>query len=80
KEANKLPEYQLYNYKIVLKEGKQPRFRPLYRMYLDENLSKGFIRVSSSPIAILVIFVKKPGSGLRFYIDYQALNTVTVKN
>jgi len=50
------------------------------RKYLDENLSKGFIRASSSPIAAPVIFVKKPSGGLRFYIDYRALNTVTVKN
>jgi len=40
------------------------------RKYLDEHLSKEFIRVSSSPIAIPIIFVKKPGGGLRFYIDY----------
>jgi len=32
KEANKLVEYQLYNYKIILKEGKQLGFRPLYKM------------------------------------------------
>ena len=32
KEANKLAEYQLYNYKIVFKEGKQPRFKPLYKI------------------------------------------------
>ena len=32
KEADKLVEYWLYDYKIVLKEGKQLRFRPLYRM------------------------------------------------
>ena len=32
KEANKLAEYWLYNYKIVFKEGKQPGFRPLYKM------------------------------------------------
>ena len=43
-------------------------------------LSKGFIRVSFLPIAIPVIFVKKPGSSLYFYIDYQALNAITVKN
>jgi len=30
KEANKLAEHRLYNHKIVLKEGKQPGFRPLY--------------------------------------------------
>jgi hypothetical protein len=29
-EANKLLEYQLYNYKIVVKEGKHPGFGPLY--------------------------------------------------
>ena len=32
KEADKLLEYQLYNYKIILKEGKHPRFGPLYRI------------------------------------------------
>jgi hypothetical protein len=32
-EANKLLEYQLYNYKIIVKEGKHPRFRPLYRIF-----------------------------------------------
>ena len=32
KEANKLAEHWLYDHKIILKEGKQPRLRPLYRM------------------------------------------------
>jgi len=32
KKANKLLEYCLYNYKIVVKEGKHPRFGPLYRI------------------------------------------------
>ena len=32
KEADKLVEYWLYDYKIILEEGKQSRFRPLYRM------------------------------------------------
>jgi len=32
KKANKLPERRLYNYKIVVKEGKHPRFGPLYGM------------------------------------------------
>ena len=31
-EANKLLERQPYNYKIIIKEGKDPRFGPLYRM------------------------------------------------
>ena len=29
-EANKLLERQLYNYKIIIKEGKDPGFGPLY--------------------------------------------------
>jgi len=32
KEADKLAEHRLYDHKIVLKEGKQPGFRPLYGM------------------------------------------------
>ena len=32
KEADKLAEHQLYNYKIILKEKKQPKFRPLYKI------------------------------------------------
>jgi hypothetical protein len=31
-EANKLLEYQPYDYKIIVEEGKYPRFRPLYRI------------------------------------------------
>ena len=48
--------------------------------YLDENLSKGFIWASHSESAAPVLFVKKPGGGLRFCIDYRGLNAVTVKN
>ena len=31
-EANKLLKHQLYNHKIIIKEGKDPRFKPLYRI------------------------------------------------
>ncbi|MCW5171389.1 reverse transcriptase family protein, partial [Burkholderia cenocepacia] len=50
------------------------------RKYLDDNLAKGFIRASASPVSSPVIFVKKPGGGLRFCVDYRALNAVTIKN
>ena len=90
KEADKLAERRPYDHKIVIEEGKHPGFGPLYGMsqnelqvlqkYLDKHLDKGFIKANSSPIATPVIFVKKPGGGLHFYIDYWALNTVTVKN
>ena len=32
KEADKLVECRLYNHKIVIKEGKHFRFKPLYKM------------------------------------------------
>ena len=48
--------------------------------YLDENLSKEFIRASHSESAAPVLFVKKPGGGLRFCVNYRDLNAVTVKN
>lgn len=48
--------------------------------YIQENLAKGCIRPSSSPIASPVILVKKPGGGLRFCVDYRALNAITIKN
>jgi hypothetical protein len=50
------------------------------RKTLTDLLDKGFIRVSNSLIAALVLFVKKPRGGLRFYIDYRGLNRITKKD
>jgi hypothetical protein len=38
------------------------------------------VRPSSSPAASPVLFVKKPGGGLRFCVDYRALNNISVKD
>ena len=43
-------------------------------------LDKGFIRPSTSPWGVPVLFVKKKDSTLRLCIDYRELNKVTVKN
>ncbi len=48
--------------------------------YLLENLYKGFIVPSSAPFASPILFVFKPNGGLRFYIDYQKLNSITKKD
>ena len=48
--------------------------------YLKENLSKGFIRASTFFAASLVLFMKKLGGELRFYINYRELNAITIKN
>jgi hypothetical protein len=50
------------------------------RKTLSELLDKGFIRVSSSPASAPILFVKKPGGGLRFCVDYRALNKLTRKD
>jgi hypothetical protein len=43
-------------------------------------LDKGFIRVSSSLAAALILFVKKPRGGLWFCVDYRGLNRITKKD
>ena len=50
------------------------------RKTLLDLLDKGFIRVSHSPAGAPVLFARKPGGGLRFCVDYRALNAVTVKD
>jgi hypothetical protein len=50
------------------------------RKTLTELLDKRFIRVSSSPAVVPVLFVRKPGGALRFCVDYQALNRITRKD
>lgn len=74
------------------KDGKDAEvpWGPLYNMSreellvlrktLTELLDKQFIRVSKSPAAAPVLFVKKPGGGLRFCVDYRGLNKITRKD
>ncbi len=52
----------------------------LLRKTLTEYLDKNFIRASNSPAAAPILFAKKPGGGLRFCVDYRALNAITQKD
>ena len=89
--ADKLPSlHPGVDHKIKMEPGTQAPSGPLYGMsreelevlkkYLTENLNKGFIRALSPPAATSVLFVKKPGGGLHFCVDYRALNAITTKN
>lgn len=90
KQANTLPPHRPWDHSIDLQPGKQPPAAHPYSMnqnelkalreYLDQELSKGFIRISKSPAAAPVLFVKKPNGDLRFCIDYRGLNAISVKN
>jgi hypothetical protein len=83
------------NYAINLTKDEQERtheisWGPLYgiardellvlRKTLTDHLDKNWIRASSFPGEASVLFVKKPEEGLRFYMDYRALNALTEKN
>ena len=50
------------------------------KQYLLNNLDKGFITPSNAPFTSLVLFVAKPDRGLRFYIDFRKLNSLTRKD
>ena len=90
KEADTLPPHRPYDHKVELKEDAKLPISRLYpisrdellvlKKYLEEHLNKGFIRPSSSPISSPVLFVKKPGGGLRLCVDYRALNALSKKN
>ena len=90
KKADKLPPHRSYDHEIRLTSDKKLPFGKIYSMsreelqtlrdWLDENLRKGFIRPSSSSVTSPVLFVKKPGGGLRLCMDYRALNEVSVKD
>ncbi len=47
--------------------------------YIQEKLTKGFIRPSTSPASAGFFFLKKKGGDLRPCIDYRGLNEITVK-
>ena len=90
KNADHLSEHHPYDYPIDLHERTSPLFGPIYglsepelealRTYLDENLEKGFIQPSKSPIGAPNLFVKKKDGSLRLCVDYHGLNKNIVHN
>ncbi|KAI7967522.1 hypothetical protein MJO29_000799 [Puccinia striiformis f. sp. tritici] len=85
-----LPPHRPMDISIKLREGAVHPFGGLYNLsvvemaqlkeYVDENLSKGFIRVSSSQAAAPIFFVRVPGKKPRPCVDYRGLNSMTVRD
>ena len=67
--ANRFPDSRIWDHKIELKEGFQPKSFKTYNLtpeeqseldvFLKDNLEKGYIRPSQSPMATPFFFVKK---------------------
>ncbi|XP_028114370.1 uncharacterized protein LOC114312332 [Camellia sinensis] len=85
-----LPPHKEVEFTIDLLLGTEPislspyRFAPVelvaLKEQLQELLSKGFIRPSTSPWGASALFAKKKDGSLRLCIDYRKLNQATVKN
>jgi len=90
KNVDILSLHQAHDHVIHLKEDVQSSVFALYdmsrdeilelRRYLNENLSKDFIRVSRFQTITSVLFVKKLKEELCFCVNYWDLNAITVKN
>jgi len=89
--ADRLPPHRPgIDHEVRLKDGETPPWGPHYSMsraelvalkeWSEENMSKEFIRQSSSPFVAPVHFAKTPDGGLRFCIDYRDINSKTIKN
>ena len=85
-----IPPDREIDFQIELAPGTEPISKAPYRMaplelkelkvQMEELVSKGFVRPSTSPWGALVLFVKKKDGSLRLCIDYRELNKVTIRN
>ena len=85
-----LPPDRAIEFVIELVQRTEPISIPPYIMapvelkelkaQLEELLSKGFIRPSTSPWGASVLFVKKKDGSLWLCIDYRQLNRATIQN
>jgi len=85
-----LLEHRQWVYAIELIPGLEPKSLKVYSLslveqreldsFLEENLRTGRICSSKSPMAAPVFFIKKKDGSFQLVQDYQALNSMTVKN
>jgi len=89
-ESKKMLTRKFWNYTIDLKETFKPqkgRIYPLFKNereevqnFVNNQLRKGYIRLSKSPQISLVFFVSKKDRSKRMVMDYHSLNKQTIKN
>jgi len=85
-----MPTQKIWDYAIDMKEGFVPRKGKVYLLsreereevheFIQEQLKKGYIRLSKSLQTALVFFVEKKDGKKRMVQDYRYLNKWTIKN
>ncbi|XP_066162508.1 uncharacterized protein [Oryza sativa Japonica Group] len=85
-----MPPKREIEFWIDLAPGTAPIYKRPYRMaanelaevkeQVDEQLRKGYIRLSTSPWGAPIIFVEKKDKTKRMCVNYRALNEVIIKN
>ncbi|PIL32165.1 hypothetical protein GSI_05410 [Ganoderma sinense ZZ0214-1] len=91
KEASEcLPDHGPYDHAIELMPDARMFHSKVYPLspseqveldkFINENLAKGYIQESKSPMSSLFFFVKKKDGSLRPVQDYRWLNDITIKN
>ncbi|UYV75188.1 K02A2.6-like, partial [Cordylochernes scorpioides] len=87
--ATRLGRTNLAKHRIDTEDAKPIKHKPyrvsakerdIIKEQIDEMLTEGIIRPSSSPWSFPVILVKKRDGKYRFCVDYRKLNNVTVKD
>jgi hypothetical protein len=90
-ESHRLPKHQPWDHAIDLEPDAVTHWKvKTYPMsiieqealdkFLEENLAKGYLRPSKSPMASPVFFIKKKDGSLQLIQDYRRLNKITIKN
>jgi hypothetical protein len=89
-EAQGIPPSRIFDHIIPLKEDTAPvNVRPYRYAHFQKNeierqvqemLTTGLIRPSTSPFSSPILLVKKKDGSWRFCTDYRALNAVTIKD
>ncbi len=82
-----LSEHKSWDHEILLLNDKQPKWMSLYSMskdqlkkvrtYLDENLRRGFIKLSKSSAEYSILFVPKKNDTKWLCVNYRQLNKIT---
>ncbi|PSS36078.1 Endonuclease [Actinidia chinensis var. chinensis] len=89
-EPKGLPPLRTHDHHILLKPGEEPpNIRPYRYPYFQKTeienqvksmLQSGVIQPSVSPFFAPILLVKKKDATWRMYVDYRALNKVTIKD